>query len=279
MIGIRKIKNQILNELCENLNLYYIDAPIFLEIGTGLQDNLSGTETSIKFKSYEIPHSLAKWKRKTLYELELSPGQGILTDMKAIRQDEILDDLHSYFVDQYDWEKVITKEERTDEYLENTVRKIWSSIVKVSKDLSLRKLQEEVYFFNTECLLNEFDTDYDIDDINSHTKLEYNLCKKYKVVFLKHINDKLGRSPDYDDWNLNGDLLVYDDIYDRVIELSSMGIRVDETSLKKQMKDKPYKQYHYDIPHYPLTIGGGIGQSRVCMFLLCIKSIFLVQPK
>lgn len=262
---IRSIKDDLMSSLSSRLNLYHIDAPIFLKKGTGLQDDLSGRECSVSFGDYEIPHSLAKWKRLMCHEMKLQRGEGIITDMRAIRQNETLDDLHSYYVDQFDWEKVISKDDRTIEYLQSEVIKIWSSILEVAEKYGIH-LHKEIKFISAR--------DYDV------VVDEYVLCKEYKVVFLMHLDYQYGRSPDYDDWTLNGDLLVYDSLHDRVIELSSMGIRVDSYSLEYQMLllYKGYSQYHHDIKHYPYTIGGGIGQSRIIMFLLGIKSISDVQP-
>lgn len=285
--AIKFVKDTFEKDLAEALSLIRVSAPLFVLPSTGLNDELNGVERRIDFQlkdieePAEIVQSLAKWKRNALAKYQFSLGTGLYTDMNAIRRDEELDSLHSAYVDQWDWEKIIAEEDRTIDFLKNTVSIIYSVLKKTEqkifekyKELSL-VLPEEIYFITTkelESLYPQF----------SPMERERLICKEKKAVFLIGIGGPLrnglphdGRAADYDDWTLNGDLLVYYEELDIALELSSMGIRVDETSLKKQLKykneeDKLKSPYCLDILHkrLPYTIGGGIGQSRLCMFFL-----------
>ncbi|MDM8535028.1 aspartate--ammonia ligase [Clostridiaceae bacterium HSG29] len=295
-VAIKETKDFFERDLARRLNLTRVSAPLFVLPKSGLNDNLNGVERPVDFdlketgEVAEIVHSLAKWKRMALYRYEIEANHGIYTDMNAIRRDEDLDNLHSIYVDQWDWEKVITKDKRTDEYLEETVRKIY----KVLRDLELflynrypylqRNLPKEIKFITTQEL-------EDMYPELSPSERENKITEEYYAVFLKKIGGELesgnkhdGRAPDYDDWELNGDILVWNPILKRAFELSSMGIRVDEEVLEKQLKirgceDRKKFKYHKMLldGKLPLTIGGGIGQSRMCMFFLRKAHIGEVQ--
>lgn len=280
------IKDVFQKHLAVNLNLKRVSAPLFVLKESGLNDGLSGEE-AVSFsilnlnKEGEIVHSLAKWKRMALYKYDFHIGNGLYADMNAIRKEEVLDNLHSVYVDQWDWEKVITKEDRNVDYLKKSVIDIVDAIYKTSvevinkyKDLSFL-VPNKVFFIDSEELLKLYPT-------LEPKEREYEIVKKHKVVFIKRIGYPLSnnkphdsRAPDYDDWSLNGDLLYYHEVLDVAMEISSMGIRVDENSLIKQLaltnklEDLKY-EYHALIKNkiLPLTIGGGIGQSRLCMLLL-----------
>ncbi len=293
---IFKIKYKFYKELCKNLNLIPIVAPIFVTEKSGLQDRLSGVEKPVKFEvkktgeRLEVVQSLAKWKRIALKKYNFAVHQGLCVDMKAIRKDDEMDNIHSIFVDQWDWEKIIEEKDRTLDYLKQTVILIVKSIVKVSKYTTKIgykkqfKLNPVVKFITSQQLL-------DLYPDKTPKQREYEIVKKYKTVFIIGIGDKLQngeihdlRSPDYDDWLLNGDLLFYHDIMDMPLEVSSMGIRVNKQSMIKQIKqfgnEEEYNQdYHKMIitNKLPLTIGGGIGQSRICQLLLERKHIGEVQ--
>ena len=282
------------SQLEKRLGLIKVQSPIFLKTSTGLQDALTGVEKAISFKKgeekFEVIHSLAKWKRYSLGKYEFPIHTGLYTDMKAIRKDEIVDDIHSLYVEQWDWEKVILKEDRTIEYLKETVKSIYKAIRQTSilmkqkyHYLSL-DLPKTVYFITSQEL-------EDMYPDKEPVEREQLLGKEKKAIFVIGIGDKLKsgkvhdkRSPDYDDWSLDGDLLIYDKTLDKTIEISSMGIRVDEDSLKKQLKksgcmDRIELPYHQKIlkKELPYTIGGGIGQSRVLILLLEKKHIAEVQ--
>ena len=292
--GIEKLRNNFQDNLAEALDLTRVSAPLFLFAETGLNDNLNGTEEAVNFsvlgKRAEVVHSLAKWKRYALKKYDFFVHKGIYTDMNAIRKDEAPDSIHSYYVDQWDWEYIINEDERTDETLEAVVRKIFNVLLKTEgficnkyTDIP-RVLPKEIYFI----------TSQELEDLypNLSPKCrEDEICKKHGAVFLKQIGKTLksgtrhdGRSPDYDDWNLNGDLLVWYDVLGMALELSSMGIRIDRESLLKQSQeagteDRLTLPYHRMVlnSEIPFTIGGGIGQSRLCMFLLKKAHIGEVQ--
>ena len=292
-LAIKLVKDTFQKKLAKELELKRVSAPLFIDPLTGLNDNLNGYEEAVSFevnedhKKLEIVQSLAKWKRHALYKYKAS---GIYTDMNAIRPFEDLDNIHSLYVDQWDWEKVIVKEERNEEYLKNTVNKIYNALKETSLVVKERfpslkyELPNEITFVTTEEL-------EDLYPNLSRKKREEEIVKKYGAVFLMHIGRRLkdgkshdGRAADYDDWSLNGDLLVYYDVLNIALELSSMGIRVDKESLISQLKDKEEESkiklpYHQDIinERLPLTIGGGIGQSRICLFLLRKAHIGEVQ--
>lgn len=295
-IAIKFIKDTFEKELAKSLKLTRVSAPLFVFPETGLNDNLNGYERAVKFdvlhlgKDVEIVQSLAKWKRMALAKYGFKEGTGLYTDMNAIRRDERPDALHSVYVDQWDWEKIITKKERTLSYLKKTVKSIYKALLKVSKKVSEKypelshDLPKEITFISTKELEKEY------GGLNRKER-EVEACKKYGAVFLYRIgwdlSDKLphdGRAADYDDWNLNGDILLWYAPLGIALEISSMGIRVDKDSLVKQLKKKD-ELYKLDNPYckdiledkLPLTIGGGIGQSRLCMYFLNKAHIGEVQ--
>jgi len=295
-VAIKLIKDSFQNELAKELNLRRVSAPLVVSQSSGLNDNLNGVERPVSFDvhglvdNYEIVHSLAKWKRMALKNYDFYIGNGLYTDMNAIRRDEDLDNLHSIYVDQWDWEKIITKEQRNEKYLEDTVRKIIRSLKET--EIALHKrfdfleevVDENVYFITAQELLDMYPK-------LSAKEREYEIVKKHSTVFIKQIGGVLsdgsihdGRAPDYDDWSLNGDILVYNKVLDCAFELSSMGIRVDEFSLVEQLKirncvNRLELDFHKALidGELPLTIGGGIGQSRLCMYLLQCAHIGEVQ--
>lgn len=294
-IAIKEIKDFFEKELAKKLNLTRISAPLFVEKETGLNDNLSGIERPVAFdmldspnKNIEIVHSLAKWKRFALKRYGFKTYQGIYTDMNAIRRDEILDNLHSIYVDQWDWEKIITKEDRNFNYLKKTVEEIYSVFLKTEKKLQIlyddykEFLPKKIHFITSEELLQKY-PDKDAKE------REYLITKELGAVFIMQIGDKLSngykhddRAPDYDDWSLNGDIIVYNEVLDAPFELSSMGIRVDKKSLEEQLKKSNIDiktDFHNKLLNgeLPLTIGGGIGQSRICMLFLRTAHIGEVQ--
>lgn len=295
-IAIKIVKDQFEKRLADCLKLVRVSAPLYVTKASGLNDNLNGVERPVSFdildlnEEVEIVHSLAKWKRAALNRYDMKHFQGLYTDMNAIRRDEELDNLHSVYVDQWDWEKIITKEQRNINTLKDTVVKIVEAIVQTQTILRYAypalepMVKEDVFFITTQELEDMY------PNMTSKER-EDAICRKYKTVFLMQIGDKLksgekhdGRAPDYDDWQLNGDLLVYYPILDRAFELSSMGIRVDEMSIVSQcekantMERLEYPYHKAVINHeLPLTIGGGIGQSRLCMLLLNKAHIGEVQ--
>lgn len=292
---IKLTKDKFERELAKQLDLVRVSAPLLVTRESGLQDDLSGVERTVAFdilkdgKEVEIVQSLAKWKRMALKKYGISTHKGLYTDMTAIRRDDKMDETHSIYVDQWDWEKVIVKEDRTIEYLKQTVRKIVKAIVSTSKYLKRQgldcvDLSEDVFFITSQELLDMYPD-------KSDKEREYLITKKYKTVFIIGIGDKLSdgkphdlRAPDYDDWSLNGDLLFYHEVLDIALEISSMGIRVDKVALIEQL-EKSGKQerlqyaFHQAIikDQLPLTIGGGIGQSRLCMLLMGRAHIGEVQ--
>lgn len=296
-IAIKKVKDFFESKLADTLNLTRVSAPLFLENASGLNDNLNGIERPVSFdmlaikdSDIEIVHSLAKWKRFALNRYKFKAGFGLYTDMNAIRRDEELDNLHSIYVDQWDWEKVINKEDRNLNTLKDTVRKIFS-VFKATENFvsneykSIEKiLPEDITFITTQELEDMY------PNLTSKER-ENAICKEHKAVFILGIGDTLksgekhdGRSPDYDDWTLNGDILFYDPLFDSAIELSSMGIRVDKNALEYQLQksgceDRRTLPFHKALleDKLPLTMGGGIGQSRICMFFLRKAHIGEVQ--
>jgi aspartate--ammonia ligase len=296
-IAIKTIKDQFENSLSKSLNLIRVSAPLFVKGGTGINDNLNGIERIVSFdaldirnESIEVVQSLAKWKRMALARYGFSVGEGLYTDMNAIRRDEILDNIHSIYVDQWDWEKIITVEKRNIETLQKEVLKIYSALKITEQFLSYQNenlqpiLPEKIYFISTQELEDRYPT-------LTPKEREDKITKEHGAVFLMQIGGKLrsgvkhdGRSPDYDDWELNGDLLLWYPILEKSFEISSMGIRVDKKSLLKQLKvtknfDRKDLEYHKAIldGNLPYTIGGGIGQSRLCMFFLKKAHIGEVQ--
>ncbi len=295
-VNIKKIKDFFERELAEALNLTRVSAPLFVDANSGLNDNLNGIERPVKFdllatrEDVEIVHSLAKWKRLSLYRYGFNVGEGLYTDMNAIRRDEELDNLHSVYVDQWDWEKIIEKEDRNEEKLKEIVKNIYNVFKKTEK-----YVHKEL--FNEEDILPEdifFITTQELEDMYpnySSKEREDAICKEHKAVFIMKIGDLLksgekhdGRSPDYDDWKLNGDILFWYPLLERAVELSSMGIRVDKEALDYQLRvsgndDRRELSFHKLLlnDELPFTIGGGIGQSRICMFFLNKAHIGEVQ--
>ena len=295
--AIKLIRDKFQKELGLQLNLERISAPLFVEKSSGLNDDLNGVERPVSFdmKDFkddpiEVVHSLAKWKRTALKKYGFQPQEGLYTNMNAIRRDEDLDNLHSAYVDQWDWEKVILKEERTEEMLKETVRTIVKVIKHIEHEVwykyphSVYHLPDEVTFISSQELLDMY------PDMTSKER-ENAVTKKYGCVFLTQIGDILsngqrhdGRAPDYDDWQLNGDLLYWYEPLNCALEISSMGIRVDAASLREQCEkanctDRLSLPYHQAVlkDELPFTIGGGIGQSRLCMMLLSKVHIGEVQ--
>ena len=282
--------------LGQTLNLKRVSAPLFVDPHTGLNDNLSGVERPVSFEipatgtTAEVVHSLAKWKRMALYRYDFRPGKGLYTNMNAIRRDETLDNLHSIYVDQWDWERVITPEKRNVEELKFTVQGIVLAIcdtlevVKKKYPRITTELCREVTFITSQELEDKY------PDLTPKER-ENAIVKEHKNVFIMQIGDKLrsgephdSRSPDYDDWQLNGDLLFYNAVLDNALEISSMGIRVDAAALDEQLR-KAGCDNRRNLPYHrmllegklPCTIGGGIGQSRLCMLLLGKAHIGEVQ--
>ena len=285
--AIGLLKRTFEERLCLALNLKRVSAPLFVDPTTGLNDDLSGVERPVRFdlketgKDAVVVHSLAKWKRMALAAYEFSAGEGLYTDMNAIRRDEEMDNLHSVYTDQWDWEKIITRETRNIEYLKKVVQGIVGAICDTLDFLKCRYPQINVELTRTV----HFITSQELEDLypNMSAKERENaICKEHKTVFLMQIGDKLksgkphdSRAPDYDDWALNGDILFWNDILNCAFEISSMGIRVDEKSLDEQLikanaEERKAFPFHKALLEgkLPLTMGGGIGQSRLSMLLL-----------
>ncbi len=295
--AIKKIKDFFQQELAYGLNLRRVSAPLFVFPESGLNDNLNGVERTVGFtlkdmdeKNVEIVQSLAKWKRMALGRYKIPVGHGIYTDMNAIRRDEELDNLHSVYVDQWDWEKVILKEQRTDAYLEEVVTTIYNAVKNLGDYVNrlYRGLQTEIP--------NEifFITSQELEDMYPNLtpkEREDAIAEEKRAVFIKKIGGKLksgekhdGRAPDYDDWELNGDIILWNEILGRAFEISSMGIRVDEAAMDRQLTeagadDRRNQSFHKMILNgeLPYSIGGGIGQSRLCMYFLRKAHIGEVQ--
>jgi len=295
-MAIKKVKDFFERDLAIQLDLTRVSAPLFVRHDSGLNDTLNGTERAVSFDirgiegEAEIVHSLAKWKRYALKEYGFAHDEGLYTDMNAIRRDEDVDNIHSVFVDQWDWERIITKEERTVETLKSTVKKIYAALRHTEKHVAddyafaSRLLPEKITFITTQELEDRYPN-------LTPKQREYEAAKEYGAIFLMQIGGALrsgkphdGRAPDYDDWSLNGDIIVYYEILDISLELSSMGIRVDEESLLRQLKIRGCEErcvlpFHRALLNgeLPYTIGGGIGQSRICMFFLHKAHIGEVQ--
>ncbi|MBQ3107370.1 MAG: aspartate--ammonia ligase [Firmicutes bacterium] len=286
--AIKKVKDFFQDELSKELNLQRVTAPLVVDPDTGLNDNLNGVERTVSFTvkdinecKAEVVQSLAKWKRMALGRYNVKPGKGIYTDMNALRRDEDLDNIHSIYVDQWDWEKTMTKEERTEEYLKETVNKIYGVMKRLGDYVAEQwpelkvDLPENIYFVTSQEL------EYRWPELTAKER-EHAIAKEQKAVFIMKIGDVLasgqrhdGRAPDYDDWNLNGDILVWNSVLNQSLELSSMGVRVDETAMARQLKlakaeERAELPFHKAIleKKLPYSIGGGIGQSRLCMFFL-----------
>ena len=295
--AIKEIKDYFQEALAARLHLQRISAPLFVDVESGLNDNLNGIERPVNFdileedgKMYEIVQSLAKWKRMALGHYGFKPGEGLYTDMNAIRRDEQTDNIHSVYVDQWDWEKVITAQERTQETLYNAVNDIYAVLKATEYHFATR------YSFDTIHLPEKirFVTSQELEDMYPEltpAEREDKFVRKYGAAFVTQIGGNLksgkphdGRAPDYDDWTLNGDIIVYNPVLDIAFELSSMGIRVDSAAMQAQLAERGCTE-RAELPFHkavinnelPLTIGGGIGQSRLCMFFLRKAHIGEVQ--
>ena len=296
-IAIKTVKDFFQNLLSQRLNLSRVSAPLFVDPDSGLNDNLNGVERPVTFdikeqngREAEVVQSLAKWKRYALKKYGFSYGEGLYTDMNAIRRDEITDNIHSIFVDQWDWEKIIKKDERTIATLMDTVKVVYKCLRKTEKYMAIQYdyieeiLPHDIFFVTTQELADMFPD-------NTPKEREYYIAKAKGAVCIMQIGDVLengerhdGRAPDYDDWSLNADIIVYYPVLDIALELSSMGIRVDKKALLSQLK-KAGCEERKDLPfqkaiineELPYTIGGGIGQSRICMFFLRKAHIGEVQ--
>lgn len=285
--AIEFLRHRFQEELAAALCLTRVSAPLFVKKGSGINDDLNGFERPVCFdvaqtgEVMEVVHSLAKWKRMALSEYGFPVHTGLYTDMNAIRRDETCDSIHSIYVDQWDWEVVLEKEDRNEEFLKDTVRKIYAAIYKVAALLAERYETLDNYLPEEITFISSYELEERYPD-KTPKERENAIVKECGAVFLMQIGDRLksgekhdGRAPDYDDWKLNGDLLVYNRVLDSALELSSMGIRVDKETLLSQLK-KENKEERLQLPFHkalvedrlPLTIGGGIGQSRLCMQLL-----------
>lgn len=296
-VAIKIIKDFFQRELARQLNLTRVSAPLFVLPQSGLNDNLNGVERPVTFgireqddSEAEIVHSLAKWKRMALKQYGFSEGEGLYTDMSAIRRDEDTDNIHSIYVDQWDWERIIARKDRNRETLEQTVRMVYKAL-KVTEDYMAyeyeyvgRYLPDHIEFITSQELEDRY------PDCTPKER-EYEIAKLHRAVFIEQIGGRLrsgephdGRAPDYDDWSLNGDIIVYYPVLDIALELSSMGIRVDEDTLKEQLKtagceERAELAFQKALLNgeLPYTVGGGIGQSRICMFFLRKAHIGEVQ--
>jgi len=296
-VAIKEIKDHFERSLAKSLHLTRVSAPLFVKPESGLNDTLNGTERPVIFgireqaeAEAEIVHSLAKWKRYALKQYGFHSGEGLYTDMSAIRRDEDTDNIHSLYVDQWDWEKIISREERNMETLEYTVRKVYQALKDTESFLARRYnyieaiLPDEIFFITSQELEYMF-------PYHSPEEREYRITKAKGAVFISQIGGSLssgqphgGRAPDYDDWLLNGDILVYYPVLDIALELSSMGIRVDENRLSYQLmiagcEERKTLEFHRALlaGELPYTVGGGIGQSRICMYYLRKAHIGEVQ--
>ena len=294
--AIEFIKSSFQTNLSNALNLRRVSAPLFVEAGSGVNDDLNGVERPVAFDvpdvgvDGQVVHSLAKWKRLALKRYDFRTGKGLFADMNAIRRDEEVDNLHSVYVDQWDWEKVIEREDRSVEYLKRTVRDIVGAISETADALNVafpslhRQFPRDVYFLTTQELEDRYPA-------LSPKEREDAVCREHGVVFLMQIGKTLksgvrhdGRAPDYDDWELNGDILYWNELLGHAFEVSSMGIRVDAESLDRQLTlagcdDRRSLPFHRMLlaGELPLTMGGGIGQSRLCMLLIGTAHIGEVQ--
>ncbi len=300
-LAIKSCKDFFERELAKNLKLIRVSAPLFVLPESGLNDCLNGVERPVEFdlletgKNVQIVQSLAKWKRYALGKYKFNPGEGLYTDMNAIRRDESTDAIHSVYVDQWDWEKVITKEERSIDTLKKTVEKIYATLLSTEKYMTglyselaeafrRNPMPETITFLTTQELEDRYPT-------YTPKERENAVAKEYGAVCLMQIGGKLksgkkhdGRSPDYDDWSMNCDIILYFDVLDMAFEISSMGIRVDEVSLMRQLdeagcSERSQLEFHKAIleKRLPYSIGGGIGQSRLCMYFLKKMHIGEVQ--
>ena len=295
-IAIKNVKDLFERRLAYHLNLMRVSAPLFVRKDSGLNDNLNGVERPVTFDirniegDVEIVHSLAKWKRMALKRYGFEVNKGIYTDMNAIRRDEEVDNLHSVYVDQWDWEKIISEDQRTLHHLQETAKKVLRALVETQEQLCK-------VFENLEPFIHEkvaFITSQELEDLYpmlTPKEREYEFTKEHKTACIMQIGDRLksgiphdGRAPDYDDWALNCDILIYYPVIDQAVEISSMGIRVDSMSLLSQLEksgcmDRIALPFHKALlaGELPLTMGGGIGQSRICLLLLNKAHIGEVQ--
>ncbi len=295
--AIKMLKNAFQEQLAEKLDLRRVTAPLFVLSGTGLNDDLNGTEKAVSFNitdmggvKAEVVHSLAKWKRMKLGSYNIPVGYGLYTDMNAIRADEELSNIHSLYVDQWDWERTISKDQRTENFLKSIVCKIYDALKETEKFVYGKfphitpQLPSQITFITTKELLAEYPK-------LTPKEREYEAAKKYGAVFIMGIGAKLangekhdGRAPDYDDWSLNGDIVLWNDVLQNAFEISSMGIRVDKAALESQLAiegctERLKLDFHRSLieDKIPLSIGGGIGQSRLCMYFLRCAHIGEVQ--
>lgn len=296
-VAIKTVKDFFQKSLSDQLNLLRVTAPLFVQPQSGLNDNLNGVERPVTFgikeqndAQAEIVHSLAKWKRYALKKYGFQYGEGLYTDMNAIRRDEITDNIHSIFVDQWDWELIIDRSERNMDKLKEIVQKVYKALKKTEKYMAIQYdyieeiLPKDIYSITSQELEDQY------PDCTPKER-EYKIAREKGAVFIMQIGDYLasgvkhdGRAPDYDDWSLNGDIIVYYPVLDIALELSSMGIRVDEEALARQLKaagcperaDLPFQKAILE-KKLPYTAGGGIGQSRICMFFLRKAHIGEVQ--
>ena len=294
--AIKMIKDHFQVNFVKRFNLTRVSAPLFVAVDTGLNDNLTGVEKAVSFDipaidgvNCEIVHSLAKWKRMALYKYDFKEKEGIYTDMNAIRrQEEVLDNIHSVYVDQWDWELIISKADRNAKFLQSVVKEIYAVIFDTA-ELVAQKYPQIKNFLPP---MLSFVTSQELEDMYpdiTPEEREAEAAKKYGAVFVEQIGCKLAsgevhgmRAPDYDDWSLNGDIIVWYPVLNRPVELSSMGIRVDSEAIRRQLEEKgitEYTEYHKAILNdvYPFTIGGGIGQSRLCQVMLHKAHIGEVQ--
>ena len=296
-LAIKTVKDFFQALLAQRLHLTRVSAPLFVDPETGLNDNLNGYERPVTFgikeqneKNAEVVHSLAKWKRYALKKYGFALGEGIYTDMNAIRRDESTDNIHSIFVDQWDWEKIISKEDRNLDFLKETVRTVYKCLRKTEQYMAIQydyidlTLPKDIFFITSQELEDMFPD-------NTPKEREYYITKAKGAVCIMQIGDELasgephdGRAPDYDDWELNGDIIVYYPVLDIALELSSMGIRVDEEALERQLglagcPERAELDFQKALLNHelPYTIGGGLGQSRICMYCLRKAHIGEVQ--
>jgi aspartate--ammonia ligase len=295
-IAIKLVKDQVETQIADTLNLTRVSAPLYVRPETGLNDNLNGIERPVSFDikdigaHVEVVQSLAKWKRMALARYGFQSGEGLYTDMNAIRRDEVLDNIHSVYVDQWDWELIITREMRTLATLQQVVLELYRCFHRIENHILRyypmldRKLPADLFFITSQDLEDQY------PGLTAKQR-EDEICREKRAVFIMQIGEKLksgqshdGRAPDYDDWQLNGDLLFWNPTLERAFEISSMGIRVDELSMREQLvksgcTDRMNLVFHQMIlkRELPYTIGGGIGQSRLCMFYLDKAHIGEVQ--
>ena len=294
--AIALVKDKFSSELCDSLDLSRVSAPLFVKKGSGINDDLNGVERPVQFdiketgEIAEVVHSLAKWKRMALMRYGFPLYTGLYTDMNAIRRDEECDNIHSIYVDQWDWEKVISAEDRTENYLKATVRSIYGAVLRTARAVEAKYPVLDCYLPDKISFVTTYELEEKYPELTPKER-ENAAAKEYGAVFVMQIGGRLksgekhdGRAPDYDDWSLNGDIIVYNRVLESGFEISSMGIRVDRDSLLSQLKaENAEDRLNFDFHKLllsgalPLTVGGGIGQSRLCMLLLQKAHIGEVQ--